>query len=76
VHTDPHLERLSDQVKSAPHNTDSKNLLEHHPPQRQELPGTDGNTVEAPNRPLRTNLLGQDPTSHINLLIDIKVISS
>jgi hypothetical protein len=49
VYLNPHLGRLSDQVWPAPHSTDSENLLKHGPPQRRELPGTDENTMEAPN---------------------------
>jgi hypothetical protein len=45
----PHLERLSDQVRTSPHVTDSKNLLKHHLSHRRELPRTDENTMEAPN---------------------------
>jgi hypothetical protein len=56
--------RLSDQVRLAPHSIDSKNLLEHHPPQCQELHRTNENTMEGPNRPLRTDLLGQGPIGH------------
>jgi hypothetical protein len=52
---------LSSQVKPAPHSTNSRNLLECHPPQRQELPGTDENTIEAPNRPQRTDHLKSGP---------------
>jgi hypothetical protein len=68
----PHLGVLSDQVRTAPHNTDSKNLLEHHLSQCQELPGTDKNIMEAPNRPLQTDLLGQGPHWPCNLTPECK----
>jgi hypothetical protein len=34
IYLGPHLGRLSDKVRPAPHNTDSKNLLKPRPPQR------------------------------------------
>jgi hypothetical protein len=72
----PHLGRLSDQVSTTPQSTDSKNLLEHRLSQCQELLGTDKNTMEAPNRPLQTELLGQGPIGHVILLLNVKVASS
>jgi hypothetical protein len=47
-----------------------------HTPQRQELPGIDENTVEAPNRPLPTDHLKSGPTGLVNPFDDVKVISS
>jgi hypothetical protein len=67
---------LSGEVKPAPLHTDSKNLLECHPPQHQEHSGIDLNTVEASNRPLRTNHLKFGPTGHVNYFADIEIISS
>jgi hypothetical protein len=43
--------RIGDQVRPSPHSTDSKNLLEHHPPRRQEHSGTDEKAMEAPTDP-------------------------
>jgi hypothetical protein len=65
VYIDSLLRSLSEQVRPAAHNTVSKKLLEHRPSQCQELPETDENTMKVPNRPLRTDLLGQGPTGHI-----------
>jgi hypothetical protein len=76
IYINSHLERLSDQVRTTPHSTDSKNLFEHRLPQRRELPGTNENTIEATNRPLQTDLLGQGPTGHVILLLNLKVASS
>jgi hypothetical protein len=72
----PHLGRFSDQVRTTPHSTDSKNLLEHHLSQSRELPGTNENTMEASNQPLGTDLLSQGPIGHVILLLNIKVASS
>jgi hypothetical protein len=36
VYINLHMGRLSDKVRTPPHSTDSKNLLEHPPPRRQE----------------------------------------
>jgi hypothetical protein len=52
----PHLGRLSDQVRTTSHSIDSKNLLEQRLSQRRDLPGTNENTMEVSNRPLQTNL--------------------
>jgi hypothetical protein len=72
----PHLGRLSDQVRTTPHSIDSKTLLEHHLSQHQELPGTYENTMETPNQPLQIDLLSQGPTGHVILLLNVKVASS
>jgi hypothetical protein len=39
---------LSSHVKSAPHSTNSRNLLKRHPPQRQGHSGIDEKVIEAP----------------------------
>ena len=44
----PHLERLSNQVRHAPHSIDSENLLEQNLPQHQEHSRIDEKAVEAP----------------------------
>jgi hypothetical protein len=49
VSINAHLGRLSDQVRTTLHTTDSKNLLEHRLSQRRELPVTDEITMEASN---------------------------
>jgi hypothetical protein len=50
IYNNPHLGRLSNQLRTALHDTDSKNLLEHCLSRCQELPGTNKNTMEAPNQ--------------------------
>jgi hypothetical protein len=65
IYINPHLGKLSDQIRVAPHSTDSKNLVEHHPPQCQELPRTNENTMEPPNRPPWTDLLDHGPTGRV-----------
>jgi hypothetical protein len=72
----PHSGRLSDQVRIAPHNTYSKNLLEHHLSQRQEDSGTDGNAMEAPTDLYKLTISCLGPIGHVNVLRDVKVISS
>jgi hypothetical protein len=66
---------LSSQVKPAPHSIDSKNLLECHPPQRQEHSGIDENTKEAPTDLYEPTFSSLGPTGHVNLLLDVKIIS-
>jgi hypothetical protein len=66
---------LSNQVKPVPHSTDSRNLLECRPPQRQEDSRTSPNIVEASNQPQRTDYLTYGPTGHINPFVDIEIIS-
>jgi hypothetical protein len=67
---------LSSQVKPAPHSTDSRNLLECHPPQCQgEDSETDENTMETSKWPLRTNYLESGPTGHVNPFVDTEIIA-
>jgi hypothetical protein len=68
--------RLSDQVKLVPHITDSKNLLEHHPPRWQEHPGTNENAMEALTNLYVLTFSSLGPTGHVNLLLNVKVASS
>jgi hypothetical protein len=75
IHINPHLGKLSDQVRTAPHNTDSKNLLEHCPPQRQKHLRTNEKAMEAPTDLNKSTISSLGPTSHVNLLLDVKVIS-
>jgi hypothetical protein len=72
----PHQPPFGKAYRPSKDSTDSKNLLKHRLTQRRELPETDKNIMEAPNRPLRTNILGQGPTSHVILLLNVKVASS
>jgi hypothetical protein len=75
----PHLGRLSDQLRTTPHSTDSKNLREHCLCQCQELSGTLRNKQEGQgslNRPQRTDLLCRGPIGHVILLMNVKVASS
>jgi hypothetical protein len=58
-----------------PHNTDSKNLLEHPPPRWQEHPGTNDNAMEAPTDLYELTFSSLGPTGHVNLLQNIKVAS-
>jgi hypothetical protein len=51
IYINSHLGRLGDQARLAPHSSDSKNLLKHHPPQRQEHSGIDKKAMEAPTDP-------------------------
>jgi hypothetical protein len=73
IHTEPHVGRLSGQAKPAPHNTNSKNLLEHRPPQWQEHPGTNENAMEAPTDLYEPTFSSLGPTGHVNLLLNVKV---
>jgi hypothetical protein len=67
----------SSQVKPVPHSTDSRNYLECHRPQCQgEHSGTDPNTMEASNQPLRIDRLKFGPTCHVNSFVYIEIISS
>jgi hypothetical protein len=68
--------RLSNQARPTPQSMISWNLLEHHPPQWQEHPGTNENTMEAPTDLDEPTLSSMGPTGHINLLLDVKVINS
>jgi hypothetical protein len=71
----PHLGWLGDQVRTAPHRTDSKNLLEHCPSQRQELSRIGGNALEAPTDLYKLTISMLGPTGHVNLFLDVKIIS-
>jgi hypothetical protein len=50
--------RLGHQVRLALHGIDSKNLLEHHPPQHQEYSGIEEKAVGAPTDPDEPNSSG------------------
>jgi hypothetical protein len=80
--TDPHMGRLSRHVKPQCEATSlrivpgtvhlsTKNAREmkRTPARQEEGPGS-------PNRPLKSDLLKFGPPSHVNLLLDAKVISS
>jgi hypothetical protein len=44
-------QKLSGEIKPVPHGRDPRNILEYHPPHRQEYSRTGLNTMEASNRP-------------------------
>jgi hypothetical protein len=67
---------LSSQVKLAPHNTNSKNLLECRPPQCQEHSGAKKNSLEALSNLYELTFSSLGPTGHVNFLLNVKVISS
>jgi hypothetical protein len=68
---------LSSQVKTVPHNTDSRKLLECRPPQHKgEDSGTDENTMETSNGPLWIDHLKFWTTDHVNPFMNIEIISS
>jgi hypothetical protein len=71
----PHLGRHGEQVRTTPHRTDSKNILEHHLSQRQEPSGTDKNAIKAPTDLYEPTISMLDPTGHINLFLGVKIIS-
>jgi hypothetical protein len=48
IYINPHMGRLGNQGRQAPHSTDSKNLLEHHPPQHHEHSKIDEKVMDAP----------------------------
>jgi hypothetical protein len=66
---------LSDQVKPMPHSTDSKNILKCRPPQRQEHSRAKKNSSEALSNIYEPTLLSLGPTGHVNLLLNVKIIS-
>jgi hypothetical protein len=72
----PHSGRLSDQVRTTPHSTDSKNLLEHHLSQRREDSGTGRSAKEALTDLYEPTISSLGPTGLVNLLYGAKVISS
>jgi hypothetical protein len=53
-------------VRPTPYNTDSKNLLEHHPPQRQEQSRTDKKVVETPTDPDEPTSSAWDLSARVN----------
>jgi hypothetical protein len=59
--------KLSGQVKPTPHSTDSKNLLECHPPQCQEQSGAKKNISEALSNFYEPTFSSLGPTGHVNL---------
>jgi hypothetical protein len=75
----PHLHRppkkLSGEAKPIAQGSDPWNLVEHHPPHRQEYSRTGLNNVEASNRPWQTDHLKFGPTGHVNPIVDIEIIS-
>jgi hypothetical protein len=52
-----------------------KNLVKHHPPRHQEHYGTDENTMEAPTGLYEPTISSLSPTGHVNLFLDVKIIS-
>jgi hypothetical protein len=75
----PHLhwppQKLGNEARLDPQGSDPRNLLEHRPPHCQEYSRIGPNTVEASNRPRRTDHLKSGPTGHVNLIVDIEIIS-
>jgi hypothetical protein len=53
----------------------SRNLLKHHPPQRQEHPETNEIATKAPTDLYELTFSSLGPTDHVNLLLNVKVIS-
>jgi hypothetical protein len=51
IYINPHLGRHGDQGRPAAHGTNSKNLLKHHPPRRQEHSRIDEKAMEAQTDP-------------------------
>jgi hypothetical protein len=51
------------------------NILKHRPPQRQEHPGTNENAMEALTDLYEPTVSSLGPTSHVNLLLNVKVTS-
>jgi hypothetical protein len=52
------------------------NLLERHPPWWQEHPRTDENAMKVVTDIDELTFSSLGPTGHLNLLLDVKVISS
>jgi hypothetical protein len=68
-------QRLRSKEKPTPQGSDSGNLLDHHPPHRQKDSRIVPNTVEDSNRPRQTDYLKSESTGHVNLFMDIEIIS-
>jgi hypothetical protein len=67
--------RLNIQVRPTSQSNVSRNLLEHHPSWWQEHPGTNENAMEALTDLNESTFSSLGPTGHVNLLLDVKIIS-
>jgi hypothetical protein len=71
-----HFGKLGLQGRLAPHGSDPKNLLKHHPPHRQEYSGIDEMAMEAPTNPDEPTSSAWGLSGHVNPFVDVYVISS